>query len=137
MSQASKGRKNFLAHRLFQHKLFGPHPKKPILGSQKKVHVPHFLGKERKKGTHLNFFGGIFGVKTGVPNGPFSATKSLVYCFSLVPRVCSQFAATVGHVDMGSFSRPLSGELYLLRSDKGSHLLPLNFQEPGVSEDME
>ena len=34
-----------------------------------------------RKGTHINFFGRIFGVKKGVPNGPFSATKRLVYCF--------------------------------------------------------
>ena len=34
-----------------------------------------------QKGTHINFFGGDFGVKKGVPNRPFSATKSLVYRF--------------------------------------------------------
>ena len=35
----------------------------------------------RKKGAHLNFFRRDFGVKKGVPNGPFSATEILVYCF--------------------------------------------------------
>ena len=29
-----------------------------------------------KKGSHINFFRGIFGVKKRVPNGPFSATKT-------------------------------------------------------------
>ena len=48
---------------------------------KKKVYVPHFLGKDAKQCSHINFFGGIFGFKKGVPNGPFSATKSLVYCF--------------------------------------------------------
>ena len=36
-------------------------------------------GKGRQKGTHINFFGWIFGVNKGAPNRPFSATKSLVY----------------------------------------------------------
>ena len=51
-----------------------------------------FPGKERKRGTHINFFGGIFGVKSGAgsPNGPFSATKSLVYCF--FPALIFQFS---------------------------------------------
>ena len=35
-----------------------------------------FLGKDAKKGTHINLFRGFFGVKTGVPNRTFSATKS-------------------------------------------------------------
>ena len=38
------------AHKLLQHKLFGPHPKHPIFGPQRKVYVPHFLGKDAKKG---------------------------------------------------------------------------------------
>ena len=40
---------------------------------------------KRQKGTHINFFSGFFfgggGVRNGAPNGPFSATKSFVYCF--------------------------------------------------------
>ena len=62
------------AHKLFQHKVFGPHPKHPILGPQKKL-------KGRKKRTHMHFFGGILGGQKGVPNELFSATKSLVSCF--------------------------------------------------------
>ena len=35
------------------------HPKHPILDPQKKVYVPHFPGKDAKKGPmHINFFGG-------------------------------------------------------------------------------
>ena len=71
------------AHTLFQHELFGLHPHRPILGPQRQVDVPHFLnpGQGRKIGTHINFFGRIFWGQNGVPNGPFSATKNLVYCF--------------------------------------------------------
>ena len=60
-----------------------PHAKHLILGPQKKVYVPHFLGKGAKRDPHQLFRGDFFGVKTGVPNGPFSATRSLVYCFLL------------------------------------------------------
>ena len=35
---------------ILQHKLFGPHPRTAILGHQEKVYVPHFLGKNAKKG---------------------------------------------------------------------------------------
>ena len=45
--------------------------------------------KGRKKGTRVNFLGEIFWVKQGAPNGPFSATKSLVYCFSC-PQIIRQ-----------------------------------------------
>ena len=71
------------AHKLFQHKRFGPHPKHPILPPPppKKNLCASFPKKGRKKGAHLNFFGGNFGVKKGVPNRPFSAAKSSVYCF--------------------------------------------------------
>ena len=58
--------------------------KHTILGLQKKKNVlcAPFSGKGRKKGTHINFFGGILvPSKKGIRNGPFSATKSLVYCF--------------------------------------------------------
>ena len=60
------------------------HPTRtPPFGPPEKGLCTSFPGKGRKKGTHINFFGGIFGVKNGVRNGPFSATKSLVYCFFL------------------------------------------------------
>ena len=38
--------------KLFQHELFAPHPKRPVLGPQKKVCAPHFLGKNAKRDTH-------------------------------------------------------------------------------------
>ena len=44
----NKGRKK--AHKLFQHKLSGPNQKTPKLGYPPKVYVPHFLGKNAKKG---------------------------------------------------------------------------------------
>ena len=53
----------------------------PPSGPPEKSLCASFPGKEHKKGTHINFFGGIWGVKHGVPNGEFSATKSLVYFF--------------------------------------------------------
>ena len=46
---------------------------------RKKSLCASFPGKGRKKGTHMNFFRQIFGVKKGVPNGPFSATKILLF----------------------------------------------------------
>ena len=43
-------------------------------------------GKGRKKrNPHKVFQGDLGGVKKVVPNGPFSATKSLVYCFFSCP----------------------------------------------------
>ena len=53
------------AHKLFNI-TFWPPPKTPHLGPPEKVYVPHFLGKDTEN-----------------PNGPFSTTKSLVYCFFL------------------------------------------------------
>ena len=44
-------------HKLFQPKLFAPHPKRPILDSQQKCLCASFPGKGCKKGTHINFFG--------------------------------------------------------------------------------
>ena len=83
-------------------KLLGPHPKHPISGPQKKVYVPPSAGKvHAKKGpTQLNFFRAIFGVKQGVPNRPFSATKSLVYCFLFLPLYMS--TATFQFSESGS-----------------------------------
>ena len=50
----------------------------PTPNPQKKSLCASFSGKERKKGAYINFSGGNFEVKNGLPNGPFSATKSLV-----------------------------------------------------------
>ena len=48
------------------------------------------------------FFGGVLGVKKGVPNGPFSATKSLVYCFVL-PLVHSRLKNSIPDGDLEIF----------------------------------
>ena len=45
-------------HKLFQHKLFGPHPKPPMLDPQKKVYVPHFLGRTQKRHINMGDLGG-------------------------------------------------------------------------------
>ena len=59
------------AHKLFQHNFFGPHPKHPCWAPRKKVYVPHFLGKDTKKGPTYKLFGGILGVKKGSQTGHF------------------------------------------------------------------
>ena len=66
---------------------FWPPPKTPDLGPPEKSLCASFPGKERKKVTHMNLFGGILGVKNGVPNGPFSATQSLL-SFLPLPSAC-------------------------------------------------
>ena len=62
-----------------------PPPKKNHFGPRKKSLCASFSGKERKKGTHINFWGAILAVKKGVPNGPFWTTKIelIVFFFSL------------------------------------------------------
>ena len=69
-------------HQLFQHKFFGPHPKPPSLAPQKKNMYLISWERTQKWDTH-NFLGGIFGVKHGVPNGPFSATKKNIVFLAL------------------------------------------------------
>ena len=64
---------------LLQHKLFGPTQNPPFWAPRKKF-VCLVSWKRSEKGTHINFFEGILGWKK-VANRPFSATKSLVYCF--------------------------------------------------------
>ena len=75
MSRGQKKHKNF-----FNINFLAPTQNPPFWALRKKFMC--LISWERtQKGTHINFFGGIFGVRNGVPNGPFSATKSLVYCF--------------------------------------------------------
>ena len=50
----------------------------PFWAPPKKKLLPHFRRKIAKKGPH-KLFRGNFGAKNRVPNGPFWATKSLVY----------------------------------------------------------
>ena len=56
-------------------------PQTPHFGPPEKSLCASSPGKERKKRDEL--FRGDFWVKKGVPIRPVSATKSLVYCFSL------------------------------------------------------
>ena len=77
-----------------------PLPERPhkwtadMLGPQKKSVCASFPGKGRKEGIHINFCRRIFGGQNlkGVPNGPFSATKSSVYCFFLPLNILWRFA---------------------------------------------
>ena len=69
------------AHKLFQHKLFGPRPKHPIWGPKKKFMSLISWERTQKRKDPPKLFGGIFGVKKGVPNGPFLARTCLVHCF--------------------------------------------------------
>ena len=68
------------AHKLFQHTILSPTRNAPLWAPRRSV-CASFPGKERKKGTHINFFGENFGVKKEALNGPFWATRSKVYCF--------------------------------------------------------
>ena len=54
---------------------FWPPPKTPDLGPQKKVYVPHFLGKDAKKGPTQTFSGGFSGSKRGPQTGHFRPGK--------------------------------------------------------------
>ena len=55
-------------HKLFQHKLFGP-TQNTRFGPPEKSLCASFPGKGRKKGTHINFFGGVFGPQRGSQTG--------------------------------------------------------------------
>ena len=71
------------AHKLFQHELFGPHPKAPDFGPPEKSYVPHFLGKNAKEAHKKKHFRGILG---GQKRGPKQAVLghkkfSLVFLF--------------------------------------------------------
>ena len=68
-------------HKLFQHKLFGPHPKAPFWAPRKKLMC--LMSLERtQKGTHINFFGGIWGVKTGPQRAIFGHKEFSFLLFS-------------------------------------------------------
>ena len=78
-------------HKLFQPKLFALTLKRPILGPQKKGVVPHFLGKNAKKGSTLTFPGEFLGKKGG-PKRTILGHKRLkkktyiyIYIYSFFP----------------------------------------------------
>ena len=79
-----KGQKKHI--NFFNINFLDPARNPPFWAPRKKL-CASFPGKGRQNWTHINSFRGILGVKNGVPNGPFSATKSLVYCFfpALIP----------------------------------------------------
>ena len=60
---------------------FWPPPKNPRSSGLWKKYMCLLSRQERKNGTHIDFFRRSLGLKTGVSNKPFWATKSLVYCF--------------------------------------------------------
>ena len=64
--EKERGRKT---HKLFQHKLFGPHPKPPIWGPQKrKFYLCLIFWERNAKEAHKHkLFQGILGVKSGGP----------------------------------------------------------------------
>ena len=60
---------------------FLPPPKTPHFGTpEKKLMYLNSWERTTKRDPHKLFQGDFLG-QTGVPNRPFSATKSLVYCF--------------------------------------------------------
>ena len=77
-----RGRKKHI--NFFNINLLAPTQTAPFWAPRKKF-MCLIPGKERKKGTHINLFEGFWGSKTGVPNGPLPATKTVVYCFFFVP----------------------------------------------------
>ena len=59
----------------------------PIWAPRQKL-CASFPGKERKNRTHINFFGRIFGVENGVPNGPIFGRKKFSLVFFPALRKC-------------------------------------------------
>ena len=72
-----KGQKK--AHKLFQHKLFGPHPK-PRFWAPRRKSLCASISWERTQKRHrnINFFAGILGSKTGFQTGHFGPQR--VHC---------------------------------------------------------
>ena len=78
LSDSNKGRKKHM--NFFNINFLPPTQKHLILGPPETSLCASFPGKGRKKRDPHKLFRGDFWVKKGVPNRPFSATKSLVYC---------------------------------------------------------
>ena len=76
------GNRDRKAHKLFQHELFGPRPKHPYFGRPEKVYVPHFLGKNAKKGPTRTFSDGFWGSKTESQTGHFEHKNFSLLFFS-------------------------------------------------------
>ena len=72
LQRRAQGRKRHI--NFFNIKLFGTHPN-PQLPQKKVFYVPHIRERTQKRDPHKLFRGDV-GKKSGVPNGPFSATRS-------------------------------------------------------------
>ena len=103
-----RGRKKHI--NFFNINFLAPTRSTPIWAPRKKF-IASFPGKGRTKGAHINFFGGIFGAKKGVPNGPFWATKSKVDCSFPALMWCPQLEIGTGkrgHYERGLFTIGIS-----------------------------
>ena len=80
LSLTNRGRKKHI--NFFNINFLAPTQNPPFWAPRKKKFMC-LISWERTQKRHIsiNLFGAIWGSKRGVPNGPFSATKSLVYCF--------------------------------------------------------
>ena len=74
-----KGRKKHI--NFFNINFLRPTQNPPVWGPEEKVYMPHFLGRNTKRHPHKLYRRDFWVIKSGVPNGPFSATKNSVYCF--------------------------------------------------------
>ena len=70
------------AHKLFQHKLFGPHPKPPILCPQKKFMCLISWERTQKRDPHKFFRGDFWGRKRGPKRVIFGHKKFSLLFFS-------------------------------------------------------
>ena len=75
----TKGRKE--AHTFFQHKLFAPQPKRPMLDPQKNL-CASFRGKDAKRNPHKLFRGEFWGQKGGPKRAFLGHKKSGLLFFS-------------------------------------------------------
>ena len=62
---------------------FWPPPQTPDFGPPEKFYVPHFLGKDAKKGTHISFWGGFLGQKGGSTRAIFGHKRLVYLLFAL------------------------------------------------------
>ena len=87
-----------LGDRKEQHKLFGPHSKTPSPGPPEKSSCASFPGKERNKGTHINFLGGGFGGQKRGPKQAILGHKRFSLCFFSCLCFCSTKSFVCSHV---------------------------------------
>ena len=121
------------AHKFFQHKLFGPHPKPPALGPQKKVYVPHFSWERTQKKRYINIdiFGGFWASKTGSQTGHFGPQNIFIHlqCWEVLPFLTIQRQRCIKFrvFKEQTFYTPLA-----LNCQKGQHLPALEVYKKSV-----